>query len=203
MLFTYFEQPEKYSPLSEEETPCDFCGIEKLCFEGELFYGTDQVAYICPECLAEGKLTGRDIFTCEGDIEELRQQLRALHPEWSDEQIESVATEKTSALEKTTPHLVSWQDWSWPCADGDYCRFIGYGSKALFASMAPGTDGVQLFKHSIYHSIADDADVDTLWDDLLPEDDIADYHESADLPILFYVFKSLHTDRIVTIWDSN
>jgi hypothetical protein len=98
---------------------------------------------------------------------------------------------------------VSWQDWVWPCAEGDYCRFIGYGSKTLYASMAPGTDGMVLFKNSFYHTVAYDADVDEFWDDLLPEEDIADYNESADLPVLFYVFKSLHSDRIVTIWDSN
>lgn len=203
MTYTYFDKAGKYSPHSQEAVTCDLCGLEKVCFEAALYYGTEQIEYICPECLAGGKLAGRDIFTCEGDIEELRHQLRTLHPEWSDEQIESVATEKTFALEKTTPHLVSWQDWPWPCADGDYCRFIGYGSKKMYASMAPGTDGMELFKNSIYHTVADDADVGAFWDDLLPEENIADYDESADLPVLFYVFRSIHTDRIVTIWDSN
>jgi uncharacterized protein CbrC (UPF0167 family) len=203
MTFTYFDKAEKYSPLSEEAVSCDLCRMEKVCFDAELYYGTDQIDYICPECLAAGKLNDRDIFTCEGDIDELRRQLVVIHPDWSDAQIEGLAAEKTSVLEKTTPHLVSWQDWVWPCAEGDYCRFIGFGSKTLYASMAPGTDGMVLFKNSFYHTVADDVDVDEFWDDLLPEEDIADYNESADLPVLFYVFKSLHSDRIVTIWDSN
>lgn len=201
--FTYLEHPEKYSPLSEEEETCDFCGQEKLCMDASFLFGEEEYDFICPECLAGGKLIDREIFTCDGDIDELRRQLRVLHPEWSEEMIEADAEKKTIVLEKTTPQLISWQDWVWPAADGDYCRFIGYGSKEMFAALAPGTNGQELFKNSLYYTIDEDVDDDELWEEVLPDEDITDYNDSAELPVLFYVFRSLHSDRIVTVWDSN
>jgi uncharacterized protein CbrC (UPF0167 family) len=203
MDFTYFENPLKFSPLKEGLTLCDTCAQEKICFDTELFYGEDSVTAICPECLAGGKLMDRDIFTCQGDIEELQRQLKDLHPTWSNKDLEDDAAKKTSVLEKTTPHLVTWQDWEWPCADGDYCKFIGYGSKALYASLAPDTDGEQLFKNSFYDSMEEEEDIESFWENILPEEEINDYEESADFDTLFYVFKSLHSDTIVTVWDAS
>lgn len=203
MDFTYFEHPEKYSPMSEDEVPCDICGKEKICFDGEVFFGTDQVSFICSNCLSKGKLMDMDIFSCEGDVEELRRQVRAAHADWNDEAIAIDVEQKSAALEKTTPHLVTWQDWPWPAADGDYCRFIGYGSRQKYASLSKDADGEILFKQSLYYAVKEDADADELWQDLLPEEDIADYNESAEMPVLFYVFRSLHSDRILTVWDSN
>ena len=203
MTFTYFENPFKFSPLSEGLTSCDLCGQEKICFDATLFYGEEQITGICPECLADGKLTDMDIFTCDGDVEELRSQLKGIHPEWRDKEIEDEVARKTSVLEKTTPHLVTWQDWEWPCVDGDYCKFIGYGSKPLYASLAPGTDGEQLFKNSFYDVSDDEADIDGFWEDSLPGDAINDYEASTDFDTLFYVFKSLHSDTIVTVWDAS
>lgn len=203
MTFTYFENPLKFSPLKDGLTNCAICEQEKICFDATLFYGEEQIIAICPECLADGKLTDMDIFTCEGDVEELRSQVKGIHPEWRDIEIEDEVARKTSVLEKTTPHLVTWQDWEWPCVDGDYCKFIGYGSKPLYASLAPGTDGEQLFKNSFYDVSDDEADIDGFWEDSLPEDAINDYEASTDFDTLFYVFKSLHSDTIVTVWDAS
>ena len=203
MKFTYFDNPLKFSPLREGLATCDICDEEKICFDAELFYGEEQITAICPDCLAEGKLKEKDIFTCEGDTEELRRQLKSMHPGWSDKEIETDVARKTSTLEKTTPHLLSWQDWVWPSIDGDYGTFIGYGSKALYVSLAPGTDGEQLFKNSFYYTVEEDADIDSFWEEFLPEKAINDYEESTDLDTLFYVFKSLHSDTIVTVWDAS
>src|SRR6187549_3276785 len=191
MTFTYFENPLKYSPISEGLVNCSICRKEKICFDATLFYGEDQIEAICDECLAGGKLGDKDIFTAQGDIEELHTQLKDIHPDWSEEKLEEDASKKTFALEKTTPHLVTWQDWEWPCADGDYCKFIGYGSKALYASLAPGTDGEQLFSNSFYYTVDDDEDTESFWEELLPSHEINDYEESADHGTLLYVFRSL------------
>ena len=203
MNFTYFENPLKFSPLKDGLNMCDTCGLEKICFDATLFYGQDQITAICPECLAEGKLMDRDIFTCQGHTEELKVQLKDIHAGWSDQEVEDDAAKRTSVLEKTTPHLVTWQDWEWPCVDGDYCKFIGYGSKALYASLAPGTDGEQLFKNSFYDIVLEDDHIDGFWEGTLPEESINDYEESTDYDTLFYVFKSLHSDTIVTVWDAS
>jgi uncharacterized protein CbrC (UPF0167 family) len=64
--------------------------------------------------------------TCDGDINELIRQLKDLNPLLTETEIDELAKLKTTELEKKTPKLITWQDWSWPCAEGDYCKFIGY-----------------------------------------------------------------------------
>lgn len=132
ITFKYFDKPEVFVGLIENPTTCDTCKSLKLCFDAELFYGTETLTAVCPECLANGELYDRDVFTCEGDIKQLKVQIAQLKPSLTPQEIENIASQKTLELEKTTPHLVTWQDWAWPCVDGDYCKFIGYGSKPLY-----------------------------------------------------------------------
>tara|TARA_R110000737_G_C14597927_1_gene488592 strand:- start:1529 stop:1864 length:336 start_codon:yes stop_codon:yes gene_type:complete len=77
----------------------------------------------------------------------------------SELQIDEIANQKTIELEKTTPHLVTWQDWSWPRVVGDYCKFIGYGSRPFYNSLATKATGEQLFKNSFYFNLMDDSDI--------------------------------------------
>lgn len=200
MTFKYFERPDLYVGLRDSETACDLCGQSKLCFDAESFFGQEDISSICPECLASGKLYDRDIFTCEGDKEELVCQLKALNPSWTESEVEALATQKTNELEKTTPGLITWQDWRWPCADGDYCRFIGYGSKPLYNRLAKDMNGEAFFKNSFNNQ---DSDIDDLWSEYLPGQEIRNYEDSNKYGVLFYVFRSLHSDRVITIWDSN
>jgi len=203
MTFKYFDRPEIFTGLREIATTCDTCEQEKLCFDAEAFLGGEDMTSICPDCLVHGELLDRDVFTCDGDITELKRQLKELHPSLTHSEIDELAKEKTSELEKTTPHLVSWQDWSWPCADGDYCKFIGYGSRPLYNSLTTTTKGEELFKNSFYYNLKDDSDIEYLWRDVLPEKDVKDFNDSNKLATLFYVFKSLNSDKIITIWDCN
>jgi len=105
-------------------------------------------------------------------------------------------------LEKKTLHIISWQDWSWPCSDGEYCKFIGYGSKPFYNALATKTTGENLFKNSFYYTLKDDSNVDYLWKEILPENEVKDYKDSNELSTLFYVFRSLNSDKIISIWDS-
>lgn len=200
--FKYFARPDRFSVLTGEETTCDICHETRRCFDASLYSGEETIDTICPECLAGGRLKDRDIFTCEGDIEAIIDQLQALYPERSNAEIEKKAREKTAELEKTTPKLVSWQEWSWPAIDGDYGIFIGFGSKTLYNRMAEGNDGSWLFQESLYHSVKDESDGDELWEEAMPAKDIPDFDASQEHDTLFYVFKSLHSDQIVTIWDA-
>ncbi|WP_066836706.1 CbrC family protein [Rufibacter ruber] len=202
MTFKYFDRPDKFTSLKEEETICDFCKQEKICFSGESFRGSADFNSICPECLKAGKLLGSDSYSCNGDIKELKRQIKALQPSLSDQEVEQLAQEKTEELERTTPHLVTWQDWFWPCADGDYCQFIGFGSKPLYKQLAKEKMEKDFFMDSIYYDLRD-SDLDYLWEDVLPEKEIKDYEASNDYGALFYVFKSLESDKVVTIWDCN
>ena len=203
MTFKYFDKPEIHTGLLETKITCDICGQEKICFDAEAFYGNDTINSICPDCLSSGQLVDRDIFTCDGDIKELIRQLKDLNPLLTETEVNELATLKTTELEKKTPKLVTWQDWSWPCADGDYCKFIGYGSKPFYNSLATNTTGKDIFSNSLYYNLKDDSDVDYLWDDFMPETEVTDYNESNELSTLFYVFRSLNSEKIITIWDCN
>lgn len=196
--FKYIDKPELLVGLKDKASICDTCQELKICYDAESFYGTEDLSSICPECLANGKLFDKDVFTCEGDIEELKGQLKWMNPTLTDNEIEKVATQRTLELEKTTPHLITWQDWSWPCADGDYCKFIGYGSKPFYKELANGTPAKEFFRSSFY-SIEEY--FDHLWDGVLSDKQILNFEESNKFASVFYVFKSLHSDRIITIWD--
>ncbi|MFD3001193.1 CbrC family protein [Pontibacter toksunensis] len=116
--------------------------------------------------------------------------------------IEQQAREKTEELEKTTPHLITWQDWEWPCAEGDYCKFIGFGSKPLYRELSAGKPEKEFFSDSIYYTLLG-SDLEYLWSDVLPEKEVKDYNDSTQYSTLFYVFKSLKSDTVVTILDCN
>jgi uncharacterized protein CbrC (UPF0167 family) len=201
MKFKYFENPESFSVISDENVCCDLCNKEKICFEADLFYGEDEIDFICPECLQSGALKNKDIITCEGDISELKRQIKNKNQHLSDQEIHELAVIKTSELETTTPKLITWQDWFWPCSVGDYCTFIGYGSKEFYQSLSNSESVKQFFSDSIYFSQKEESDCNYLWDEVLPEKPIKNYHQSEDYGTLFYVFKCLHSDKIVTVWD--
>ena len=200
MTFKYFDNPELFVGLRDTETICDTCGQNKLCFDAEAFYGSDDLTSICPECLASGKLIDLNSFTCEGDIKSLVGQLKQLNPLLTDKEIQEIAKQKTTELEKTTPHLITWQDWSWPSSDGDYCKFIGYGSKPFYTNLAKDIPVEEFFKASFYEP---EFYNDDLWSDALPDKLIKDYKDSTQYGKLFYVFKSLNSDKIITTLDSD
>ncbi|MGC4039132.1 MAG: CbrC family protein [Chitinophagaceae bacterium] len=201
MKFKHFESPEKFGTYLIGAAACDICGFERKCFDGSFFSGEEEINAICPDCLIAGELKEMDIFTCQGDRGELEQQLREINPAMSDEEIEKRINEKTEELEKTTPALITWQDWDWPACDGDYCVFIAYGSQPLFNQLAKDKNGKRLFKDSIYYTMDADDDIDELWDESLPEKNVKNSKDAETLSPLFYVFKSLNSDTIVTLWD--
>lgn len=200
MTFKYFDKPELFAVVRDSDTKCDTCGQVKLCFDAEGFKGQDEFSSICFDCLASGRLLDKAFHTCNGDIAELKRQLKALNPALTDLDIAELARQKTTELEKTTPCLVTWQDWDWPCSDGDYCKFIGFGSRPFYNSLAT-TTGEELFKTSFYYNLKDDSDIDFFWDEVLPDEEIKNFKDSNQYGTLFYVFKSLNSDNIITIWD--
>lgn len=87
-----------------------------------------------------------------------------------------------------------------PCEDADYCRFTGYSSKPFYKELAkqiPVEDFFSRFvlRYRIIHGL--------LWIDVVPNNDIKNYNDSNMYGALFYVFKSLNSNKISTIWDSN
>ncbi|GEM_PF-761191 len=201
MQFRYFQFPEKFAIWTDSPASCDFCGEAKRCFDGAPFLGSEPITAICGECLLAGKLRDRDTYACEGDIVELQQQLQALKPEKSAKTVSRKAGEVTDDLERTTPPIFTHQTWYWPCDGGDYCTFIGYGSKALYNHLAPDGDGIDLFLNSLYYTVEDLSDVDELWEESLPELPVTTLAAAKQLVTLFYVFVSQKKDKVVTLWD--
>ena len=200
MNFPYFADYERFAAFLEEEAACDCCGEITPCLDATLFYGEETMAAICPACLSQGKLLDRDLFTCEGDLEELTNQIQARYPEWTPAAVEAAVGGKTMVLEKMTPPIVRWQDWPWPCADGDYCRFLGYGSKSLYQKFAQGHSAAEVFENSLYHTVQNEAE--ELWATYLPDREISSLADSQTYATLFYVFQSRENGRLVTVWDA-
>jgi len=198
MTFKYFDKPEILSGLEYEEMICDICSQEKLCFGATNFYGTEELTAICPDCLGNGGLIDRDVSSCSAPIRLLEQQLRDLNPDLSDAEIEAIAKQKTLELEKMTPHLVTWQDFTWPCLDGDYCKFIGFGSKQLYRALAKWQDAKFFFKNSLEEGYIYNED---LWNEDMQDNVINSSEESCNNFVIFYVFQSLNSDKIVTLYD--
>ena len=201
MQFKYFKQPELFSSFIGEPVACGICNNDTKCFDASTFIGTEEIEAICPQCLSAGKLYEKDITTCNADIGELKIQLKALNKNGTDAEIDNMAFLKTNELEKTTPPLITWQDWDWPCAEGDYCQFIGYGSVPLYKKLAVDDDPMEVFETSIYYNLQEDSDAETLWEEDLPKKGIKNLKDSEEYATQFYVFKSIHSDKIITIWD--
>ena len=190
----YFKNADKLLSKKDGDVECACCHQTKPCLQATLEES------VCEDCLTSGQLSKLDSSNCHGDISELKRQLKALNPNYTEKEIDKIAELKTEELEKTTPHLVTWQDWDWPCADGDYCVFIGYGSQPFYNKLAKNNNGRELFENSFYYKIKDVSDA-TLWENLLSEKEINNYEDSNEYGVLFYVFKSLNSDKIITTWD--
>lgn len=195
MEFKYFKDFERFTTLSEGEVECEICNQESVCFD-PVFLGDEDVEFICPKCLFEKKLYGRNIFTNSGNFEELQSQISEAYPELSQEQQIELAKDRDRELEQATPQLITWQDFQWPCIDGDYGKFIGYGSKAFFNSLSTDADGKSLFKESLHPDLKEYY-TEQQWIEMVPDNIINDYKESNEYSMLFYVFKSLTSDRLI------
>lgn len=197
----YFQSPDNFAIFHDGIAECDICGNGKRCFDASFFYGENAIDAVCADCLSSHRLSDIDSSSCQGDIGELKRQLRFLNPSLGPVEIDRIAGEKTVELEKSTPPVITWQDWDWPCADGDYCRFIGYGSRGLYNRLAKDGNGKQVFADSIYYNQEDETNTDKLWDESMPQREIRNNEEAEVLSVLFYVFKSLNSEKIITVWD--
>jgi uncharacterized protein CbrC (UPF0167 family) len=138
--FPYFENPvQPLSSWSAEDAACHFCGAIGPGFDGP-FFGPIDVERVCEACLRRGALREAHVTTCTGDVDALRRQLGALHPELPTDAVDELVETRTSALEHCTPRLQSWQDWLWPVHCGEYCRFIEEIGKPEIRKLAANAD---------------------------------------------------------------
>lgn len=135
--FRYFREPRAEVVTTWQDDPgtCELCGSEAAGYSGP-FTGERDCDFVCERCLFDGKLRDADLSTNEGDVGALRRQLDQLPAPERDR----LVRERTDELERRTPHLVTWQDLSWPACCGDYARFEGEVGRAELTALAGGED---------------------------------------------------------------
>ena len=200
MAYKYFKYPARYAVLQSEAAACSICEETKVCLETTPFYIEEEVDAICEDCLKGGRLPEIGACANDADVEQLFDQLEALFPEKTTEELLKEAKIKTDELELRTPPLVSWQEWKFPAIDGDYAQFVCFGSKRDYNKFASDGDGKKLLADSIIEELLEFTDVDAIWK-TLPDKQIKTVEQSNDYPLLVYIFKSLHTEKYVTVWD--
>ena len=201
MEFKYFKYPKKFGVYISGKNNCSICNWKGKCMDATPFYGEEMLDAICPKCLKEGKLQGRNIFTNDGDTETLLDQLVELYPDATNEEIVAMARTRTDELETQTPTILSWQDWKFPCADGDYCEFIGFASQQSLNELAPNGNGQAFLQSIFYKNFKVVENFDNLWGNI-PVQPIENL-DQANRDILVYLFKSVVTDTYIATWDTH
>lgn len=201
MTFKYFKYPKRFGVFISGKHHCSICNWKGKCMDATLFYGEEMLDAICPKCLKAGKLKERQIFTNDGDTETLLDQLVALYPAATNEEIVAMARARTDELETQTPAILSWQDWKYPAIDGDYGQFIGLASQQDLNELAPNGDGKTFLQQILYRHFRVTETLDHLWENIPPKPfkDI----EDSNRDILVYLFKSLTSDKYVAVWDTH
>lgn len=192
----YFAHPHQFSTYREEPGRCDLCGREEPRYDGA-YYGSQNIEFICEQCLATGRLKDLDISTNEGDIGALRAQLRELQPQLSDEEREQLVRERTAELEHRTPQIMTWQDWFWPAHCGDYCQFIKEVGQPEITRLSPDGDG-PAFLAAHADDITDLEQAKDVWTGVRPDIPI---HNKVTYSLGVYLFRCLVCGEHVLRWD--
>lgn len=200
MAYKYFRYPGRFAVFHDEPQTCEVCHNEKTCLEASSFYCERELEAVCEDCLKAGRLGEINAYTNDGDVEQLFDQMEALYPDKAKQALLKEAKAKTDELEMRTPPLVSWQEWKFPAMDGDYCEFVGFGSKTELNKLATDGDGKQLLVDSLLDELREVTNIDAIWR-TIPEKRIKNVAQSNDHPLLVYIFKSRHSEKYVMVWD--
>ena len=161
--------------------------LYEICYS---CYQTQQSFENCPEEFKRLYAIARP--------KEIRIQLKKIYPEWNDDKIEEIGRKRDNEIEHGTPYLNGYQSFQWPCIDGDYAEFIAYGSKTFYNSFFD--NGKESFYNSI-HIEMKDCLYDEYWEERVPDETI-DSSKDTNYSTLFFVFKSLTSEKFITYIDS-
>jgi uncharacterized protein len=195
--FRYFADPHAYSTYTVEPQLCDSCGRQVPGYRGP-FYGIRDVKFICEDCLASGALAALEQQTNDPDMAALRRQLAELRADLSESERDEVVAERTDELTHRTPHLVTWQDLTWPAHCGDYCRFLKEAGKPDLERLAAPKDGKSFLAAKLYGGL--DTDLDDLWH-TVRHDSPKDGRIAYDVGI--WLFQCLACGDHVLLWDAS
>lgn len=126
--FRYFQNPHHFSNYSDIGKVCPFCGLVRPGYGGGVYEqagydGYDEHhGFICEVCLSEGRFPSRGLIVEESD--KLRSDIRLRFPELSEAEVETLAQQRTSELERRTPRIKLFPLYYWASHCGDFCCFI-------------------------------------------------------------------------------
>lgn len=104
---------------SKEGVVCDCCGKTTHIFYTNPFFSIEDIAYLCPECIASGAAARKYNGSFQDNLS-------------LDDGVDN--PEKLDELIHRTPGYSGWQQEYWRAHCGDYCAFLGYvGARELRA----------------------------------------------------------------------
>ncbi len=104
---------------------------------------------VCEACLLSGRLAEVGMSINAGEVEDLLEQLAELHPEWSEEEQEALAVERTSEVEQRTPRPDISNLFSWPAHCGDYRIYYSQVNADALNALSPDGDGRAFFEAAV------------------------------------------------------
>lgn len=111
--FKYHPYPLKTGAFENNKTvTCDCCGEKTNIYYTNPFYSIEEIDYLCPWCIANGKAAKK----FDGEFQD----------EASCDNVEK--KEYIEELCHRTPGYCGWQQEYWLSHCGDFCAFIGYVS---------------------------------------------------------------------------
>jgi uncharacterized protein len=195
--YRYFRRPHAFSTYSAAPEECHFCRQARPGYRGP-FYSTADIAFVCEPCLVAGRLAEAEASTNDPDLRALREGVERLHPELDPAALDAYCRERTRELVHRTPHLVTWQDFSWPAHCDDYCAFVAEVGKPDVARLAPDGDGPRFLATHLQDPPP--WDLGQLWGALRP-DSPADNRVSY--PVAFYLFQCRRCGEHRILWDAD
>lgn len=203
IIYRYFRLPHQFSHFLFEPRRCDLCGVIRYVYRMVLYgnpEATKGIRHVCDECLSGGVLVERGLEMNEGDIGALRNQLSALHPDYSAEEIEVIARPLSVEVMQRTPHPSTWQHFFWPAHCGDYCRYEREAGKPDLLALAGDRDILTFIADSLYDRDHTEAYAQTIWETTRP-DSPKSITPAYDLGV--YLFQCLACDRYLLLWDAS
>lgn len=167
--FRYYADPFGEGRFLRSEKPCDVCERARgWVFDGLIYSAEVDDALICPWCIADGSA----IAKWSGSFNEIDARIPA---------------ERDTEVRHRTPHIETWQDWSWPVHCDDACRYLGQRNAAQLRA-DPGA------LNAILTTLAESGFTGTAAEAIV---DHMGYSPAA------YHFRCLHCAKDIVTWDQD
>jgi len=155
-----------------------------------------------PELYAIKDQDGNLMFTNLAPRGLCEAQLKEKFPNKDQAGIDKLVEKQSNVLEKETPAVFSWQDFTWPVDEGDYCQFVLAAGQQDLNELAEGGDGKAFFAANLNDNSLDSGVVDNLWQSLKPGKMVESGAIDENWPAMVLVFKSVNRNKYFLIFDA-